>query len=365
MNNLFGTLLNMSLGLVEDVKNGIIKDEDIFERFTNMSYLDYCKMLNPRMYETFGYDNNENIEMLRKKLDRRDDIDQKRILIQAEKDKIIKYLESDEISEELAIFNKPIPDFFEFMKIKYEQAQNDPEMRDIFDDEDGQKLKSRAEIFIESADKFLNVGAFEEIELPVFFTENPQLRDLTSPDKILLELDKHNINDLTKFIPLNFSKLEGVELIQIPEIMDNSFKILQIHSQEQYYELLRIEERKLIGEAESSEHVSRESTKKEILKIPITIERGNTDTYTKLTVSQTAILFDYLSEAEATFSETKHNEYLKKINKAKAIQVLTGYRFGSITDSMEANTQKKKATDIREVRKIIEKIKELIIRDLA
>jgi hypothetical protein len=72
-----------------------------------------------------------------------------------------------------------------------------------------------------------------------------------------------------------------------------------------------------------------------------------------------------LSEGEAILSETTHNEFLKKINKAKAIQALTGYSFGNVTDGMEAIIPKKKSSDIRQVRKIIENIKLLINRDLA
>jgi hypothetical protein len=377
MNNFLETMIRISTNLVEDMNNGTNNPENILENFIRMSYLDYCLMINPRMYETFVYDNNENIEILRRKLDRRDDIEQKIILINAEKEKIIRYLESDEISDEIAISNKPIPEFFELMKGKYEQAQNDPDMRDIFDDDEGKQLKIKSDIFIENADKFLKVKTVEEVELPEIFINQPQLRNFTSPDEILKELKEQNLDDLSNFIPLNFSQFGAIKQIGIQEILDESFKLLYIHSQEKYFELLRAEEKKLKEEYglvvteeiidinEKTYNVNLEDDNSDfgntitidLPNFPRIKNRRNGDGLTCLSRERTALLVDTLREVNVFLKD----DLQPNINTAKAVQVLTGFSYNKLRTDLTAIPSKE---DLLATQQILQKSIDLIIKQL-
>ncbi|MDH4459814.1 MAG: hypothetical protein QE277_00215 [Flectobacillus sp.] len=374
MNNLVELMVRSATNWTDDVNNGVTNPEDILKNFMQMSYLDYCLIINPRMYETFVYDNNENIEILRRKLDRRDDIEQKIVLIKAEKEKIIKYLESDEISETIAMINKPLTIFFELMKRKYEQVQNDPDIRDSFNDNEGKELN----IFIENADKFLKVKNVEEIGLPKILANQPQLLNLSSPDEILKELSEQKLDDLTQFIPISFSELEEIKQIDNEKILDETFKLLYIHSQEQYFEMLRVEEKRIkedyslidteetIDTNEGTSNVPLEDDKSD-LGNTITIDlpnfpraknRKNGDNLTCLSREATAVLIDTLREAKAFLDE----EFQSNINIAKAVQVLTGFSYNRLRTDLTAISSKKELLATQE---ILQKSIHLINKRLA
>ena len=128
-----------------------------------------------------------------------------------------------------------------------------------------------------------------------------------------------------------------------------------------------IESNPVFATSTSDNETSKTKTKnaKEKLEIPITMVRKNTDTYTILNANDTVILFEYLSEAEAILCQSKHYDYLKKTDKAKAIQVLSGFSHSSLTDHIEKNTRGKDKRAIRNVKKVIDKINYLIQKDLA
>lgn len=264
---------------------------------------------------------------------------------------ILRYLESPEVSEEIRNYNKIESQLIEKLKheiTKYEN-QNDKTQNDNETQQDVNDL-----IQLMKATNFLqNSYNFKEIDT-----------NLTQLEGASFEEIMRQLNEKIDFEDFIKEKLYKDGITDEKSILQQARNALYIHSQEQYFELVRGEEKKISGEKQDTEPIKKASTKR-FLEIPITLERSNNDRYTTLTVSQTEILFEYLSESEAILWQTKHVDYLKKINKARAIQVLTGYKYGHLTDAMEANVQKKKSTDIREVRKIIEKIKYLISRDLS
>ena len=346
-------LINSSNKLLNGVFNGTITIDQVKELSENSTMLDTYKKMHPSIFKAFEYDNQEKIGMLLAKINRRDTLEEKKEIIKREKDLLLDYLESESVAEEIRSYNKVENQLLEQLKHTIVKFENPPKQNEV-QDETQNKEANELKRLMESTNFLEN-----SFNLRDLINKMPQPQGESFEE--IIEHLKENI-DFKVFLPEGFSE---DSIFAEKSILGEVREALYIHSQEQYYELIRIEEQKITGTTDTSEPTRKGGAKKAFLEIPITLERGNTDTYTKLTVNQTAILFEYLSESEVILNQIKHHEYLKTINKAKSIQALTGYKFGSITDGIEANTQKKKPSDIKEVKKIIENIKLLINRDLA
>ena len=287
---------NVSEDLLSLIMNIMLNGDDVSQLF-EMSYLDYCKLQNTAIYKSFEIDNQESWETLERKLNRRDDINQKIELIKAETDKLLSYLESDTIAEQINLFNKPLNDLFSYFQTKSLQIQNDPEMREIIESNGGlaQNLQSIGN----------NIKAVSDIKSSNDNLEELHIDENLTKDELKKELEN---KDIFEFAP---NTISGTEPSDIQNTKDGTYKTLFIHSQEQYYELLKTKERQLKGEVNTS------------LEMPESrIRRSNNDNLTSLSLEQTIFLFSILQEAKVVFNE---KFYLSSFKFANSINMLTGY----------------------------------------
>lgn len=284
------------------IMNIMLNGDDISQLF-EMSYLDYCKLQNATIYKSFEIDNQESWETLERKLNRRDDINQKKELIKAETDKLLSYLESDSIAEQINLFNKPFSDLLSYFQNKSLQIQNDPEMREIIESNDS--LAPNLQSIGNNIKAVSDIKSSNDIQSSNDNLEELHIDENLTKDELKEELEN---KDIFKFAP---NTIIGTEPSDIQNTKDATYTILFIHSQEQYYELLKTKERQLKGEVNIS------------LEMPESkIRRSNNDNLTSLSLEQTIFLFSILQEAKIVFNE---KFYLPSFKFASSINMLTGY----------------------------------------
>ncbi|RYU93750.1 hypothetical protein [Emticicia agri] len=175
--------------------------------------------------------------------------------------------------------------------------------------------------------------------------------ELIDPYDVKLFLNWHlentfsnDLEQFKEFIDILFMKYN--EILFDPTIKSLCMKFSEKNKE---IELKQPEEKKT--------KLGRKTTDK--LEIPITISRESSDKITRLTSEQTAILFKYLQEEGILLQD---NNLLSKVSMARAIRALTGLS----DDKLKKHIQKYKHsnTDIRQVLKYLENIKQLIDRDL-